>query len=124
MGKTAEILLNNVFDALANEKRRAIITSLSLQPISISKLAELHQLSLPAIYKHIRVLESSELIFRRKIGRSNFLVLNNASLLEVQYWLLKHQAHWGNSLATLENYDPGNYSRQSSTSSHNEMSDG
>jgi DNA-binding transcriptional ArsR family regulator len=124
MGKTAEYLLDKAFDALANEKRRSIITSLSLQPISISRLAELHALSLPAIYKHIRVLEAAELICRRKIGRSNFLVLNGESLVQVQYWLLKHQAHWGSAQATLENYDPSNFSRQPSVDSNNKNADG
>lgn len=104
-----DLLLDKAFDALANAKRRAILTSLSLQPLSISKLAEFTSLSLPAIHKHIKVLEQANLIHRRKIGRSNFLVLNHDSLILVQNWLLQHQAHWGSAQATLENYSPINF---------------
>jgi DNA-binding transcriptional ArsR family regulator len=99
-------ILDKAFDALANEKRRSIITSLSLQPLSISKLAQFNDLSLPAIHKHIKILEQAELVCRRKIGRTNFLVLNHDSLILVQQWLLQHQAHWGSAKATLENYAP------------------
>lgn len=99
-------LLDKLFDALANEHRRNIISSLALQPLSISTLAEWQKLSLPAIHKHIKILESCGLISRRKIGRSNFFVLNSAKLAEVQKWLLAHQTHWGSAKATLQNYSP------------------
>lgn len=101
-----EVILDKAFDALANAKRRVILTSLSLQPLSITKLAQFTHLSLPAIHKHIKILENAELVYRRKIGRTNFLVLNHESLLLVQNWLLKHKAHWGSARATLENYSP------------------
>ncbi len=106
MEMNIELVLNNAFSALANAKRRNVITALSLQPLSISQLAEFENLSLPAIHKHIAVLEEAQLVHRRKIGRSNFLVLNNDSLFTVQEWLLQHQTQWGSSKATLENYDP------------------
>ncbi len=99
-------LLDKAFDALASAHRRAIITALSLQPRSISQLADFQRLSLPAIHKHIKTLESAQLIHRRKIGRSNFLVLNHRSFFLVQKWLLQHQTHWGSATATLANYDP------------------
>ena len=65
--------LDLLFDALANEHRREIIYSLGLQPSSISQLASLRGLSLPAIHKHIKVLESAGLINRQKSGRVNFI---------------------------------------------------
>lgn len=99
-------LLDKAFDALANDRRRRIITSLSLQPLSISRLAEFQKLSLPAIHKHIKILESASLIHRRKVGRTNFLVLNHESFKQVQDWLMMHQTHWGSAKATLDNYDP------------------
>lgn len=102
--------LDKAFSALANSHRRAIITALSLQPLSISQLAEFEKLSLPAIHKHIALLEEAQLVHRRKIGRSNFLVINHVSLQLVQKWLLQHQTHWGSAKATLANYDPSNYS--------------
>jgi predicted transcriptional regulator len=52
--------LDLLFGALANEHRREIIYSLGLQPSSISRLASLRGLSLPAIHKHITVLEADQ----------------------------------------------------------------
>ena len=79
--------LDNVFEALANVHRREIIYVLSLEPCSISKLAFLRNLSLPAIHKHIEVLEKGGIVTRRKIGQTNFLTLNRAALRVLEDWL-------------------------------------
>ena len=81
--------LDMVFEALANKHRREIIYILSLQPSSISKLAFLRNLSLPAIHKHIDVLEKGGLVTRRKIGQTNFLTLNPEALRGLQDWLIR-----------------------------------
>ena len=81
--------LDNVFEALANIHRREIIYILSLEPCSISKLAFLRNLSLPAIHKHIEVLEKGGMVTRRKIGQTNFLTLNRESLQGLQDWLMR-----------------------------------
>ena len=81
--------LDNVFAALANKHRREIIYLLSLQPCSISKLAFLRNLSLPAIHKHIDILEKGGMITRRKVGQTNFLTLNRNSLRGLQDWLTR-----------------------------------
>ncbi len=96
--------LDRVFEALANEHRRDIIYVLGLQPYSIQQLATMRGLTLPAIYKHIKILESAGLIIRRKIGRINFLTLNRKSLRGLQDWLMKYHAYWGTNEETLENY--------------------
>ncbi len=96
--------LDIVFEALGNEHRREIIYALSLQPYSISKLAEMRELSLPAIYKHIKILEDAELIQRKKIGRTNFLAINRVGLLRLQDWVMQFHAYWGSNQETLENY--------------------
>jgi len=81
--------LDKVFEALANKHRREIIYVLSLEPCSISKLAFLRHLSLPAIHKHIEVLEKGGMVTRRKIGQTNFLTLNRESLRGLQDWLMR-----------------------------------
>jgi len=81
--------LDKVFEALANKHRREIIYVLSLEPCSISKLAFLRHLSLPAIHKHIEVLEKGGMVTRRKIGQTNFLTLNRDSLRGLQDWLMR-----------------------------------
>ena len=96
--------LDRVFEALANKHRREMIYALGLQPHSISQLASMRELSLPAIHKHIKILEDSGLIKTKKIGRTHFLALNRQSLLSLQDWLSQYHAYWGNDEETLENY--------------------
>ncbi len=96
--------LSRVFDALANEHRREIVQLLALQPRSISRLAELRGLSLPAIHKHVRVLEEAGMVRRRKLGRTNFLALEREPLVRLQDWTGQFHAWWGTDHETLENY--------------------
>lgn len=96
--------LDNVFEALANKHRREIIYVLGLQPCSISKLASMRNLSLPAIHKHIKILEKGGMIIRKKIGQTNFLTLNRESLRELQDWIMQYHTYWGSDEATFENY--------------------
>lgn len=96
--------LSRVFDALANEHRRELIRLLALQPRSISQLAELRGLSLPAIHKHVRVLEEAAMVRRLKLGRTNFLALERESLSRLQGWTSQFQPWWGTDGETLENY--------------------
>ncbi len=96
--------LDAIFEALANKHRREMVYALGLQPHSISKLASMQDLSLPAIHKHIKILEDSGLIKAKKIGRVHFLALNRRTLLRLQDWLMQYQAYWGNNEETLENY--------------------
>jgi DNA-binding transcriptional ArsR family regulator len=96
--------LSRVLDALANEHRRDIIRLLALRPRSISQLAEARGLSLPAIHKHVRVLEQAGMVSRRKLGRTNFLALEREPLNRLQAWTAQFNPWWGADGETLENY--------------------
>lgn len=96
--------LDHIFEALANKHRREIIYVLSLQPCSISHLASMRNLSLPAIHKHIKILEKGGIVIRKKIGQTNFLTLNRDSLRGLQNWLMQYHTYWGSNQETLENY--------------------
>ena len=96
--------LDQVFVALANKHRRHIVYSLGLQPASIGQLAKRQKLSLPAIHRHIKVLEQAKLVRRKKSGRVNFLALDRTGLLLMQDWIRQYHAYWGTNEETLENY--------------------
>lgn len=64
----------------------------------------MRNLSLPAIHKHIRVLEGADLVVRKKVGRTNFLALNRAPLRGLQEWIEGFNPYWGSEEETLENY--------------------
>jgi DNA-binding transcriptional ArsR family regulator len=96
--------LDTILSALANQKRRGIIHDLALQPATVGQLARSHELSLPAIHKHIRQLEDAKLIVRKKTGRTNFVVLAGSTLGLAQSWFAQYNVTWGNPQATLDNY--------------------
>lgn len=97
--------LDGVFVALANEHRRAIVEVLALHPNSISQLARMRGLSLPAIHKHIGILESTGLVARRKMGRTTFLALRREALGVLQAWTNRFHLYWGSEEETLANYE-------------------
>jgi DNA-binding transcriptional ArsR family regulator len=99
--------LDTIFQALGHEKRRGIVHMLSFRPATISQLAEEFNLSLPAIHKHIRMLEKARLIQRKKVGRTNFVALDKQSLRRAQNWIMQYRTDWGNEQETLENYIAG-----------------
>jgi DNA-binding transcriptional ArsR family regulator len=104
--------LDGVFGALANPHRRAILHALSLRPHSISQLASMRELSLPAIHKHIVAMEQAGLVIRRKSGRTNFLALNRAPLRQLREWVGEFNPFWGDERETLENYVLGESTEQ------------
>ncbi len=97
--------LDTVLAALANAHRRAIVHALGLQPYSISQLAQLRGLSLPAIHKHLAILENAHLIRRRKTGRTTYLTLDRQSLRSLQGWLAEFHTYWGTDAESLANYE-------------------
>ena len=96
--------LDQIFTSLANKRRRQIVYTLSLQPTSIGQLADQQKSSLPAIHRHIKVLERAKLVQRKKSGRVNFLALDRTGLLLMQKWVQQYQPYWGAQEETLENY--------------------
>ncbi len=96
--------LDGIMSAFANKQRRQIVSLLSLQPASILQLAERIGVSLPAIHRHIKVLEHAGLVQRKKYGRTNFLAINRHGLQLVQAWVMQYQAYWGTDQESLENY--------------------
>lgn len=99
--------LDRMLTALANKRRRGIVHTLALQPASIGQLADQQRSSLPAIHRHIKVLEQAGLVRRKKSGRVNFLALDRTGLLLLQDWVAQHHAYWGSNEETLENYIAG-----------------
>ncbi|MDB5179043.1 MAG: transcriptional regulator [Patescibacteria group bacterium] len=98
------VQLDAVFAALSHQKRRAILHDLAFRPATVSVLAEDHGLSLPGIYKHLKVLEEAQLVIRKKAGRTNFVALNKRQWRAVQGWIMQYHTEWGNDEETLENY--------------------
>ena len=96
--------LDSVFAALAHPKRRGMVNTLSLQPSTVGQLARDFDVSLPAIHKHVRIMEQAGLIVRKKVGRTNFIALKVGALVAAQAWISQYHTAWGTDAATLDNY--------------------
>jgi DNA-binding transcriptional ArsR family regulator len=93
--------LDAVFGALSDPTRRAILSRLDLGPATVGELAAPFAMSLPAVSKHIRVLESAGLVRRRRRGRTRVVRLDPAVLAGAEEWLrrLRSSGGRGDSLA-------------------------
>jgi DNA-binding transcriptional ArsR family regulator len=94
--------LDAVFAALADPTRRAIIERLSRGEARVTEVAEPFDMSLNAVSKHIRVLEASGVIERRRNGRDHILSINTRSLDEVDGWIERTRCYWEERLDAME----------------------
>ena len=94
--------LDAVFVALADPTRRAIIERLSRSEARVTDVAEPFPISLNAVSKHIRVLEASGVVERRRKGRDHILSINTRSLDEVDGWIERMRRYWEERLDVME----------------------
>ncbi|MFZ6658126.1 ArsR/SmtB family transcription factor [Undibacterium sp. TJN19] len=95
--------LDNVFHALADPTRRAVIAKLGRGSASIKELAEPFGLGLPTFLKHIKVLESSGLIASEKVGRVRTCKLKRGNLSTAQKWFDEQRKAWESRYKNLDN---------------------
>jgi DNA-binding transcriptional ArsR family regulator len=86
--------LDQVFHALADPTRRALIERLMSGPASISELAAPFPVSLSAIGQHIQLLETSCLVRTHKTGRVRTVELASETLEAAEQWFTTHRALW------------------------------
>jgi DNA-binding transcriptional ArsR family regulator len=96
--------LNTTFSALADPTRRAILSRLASGEASVTELAEPFDMSLPAISKHLKVLERAGLIARGREAQWRPCRLEAGPLKDATDWLLSYQSFWKGSLDALESY--------------------
>ena len=96
--------LSATFAALADPTRRAILARLSLGEISVTELAEPFEMSLPAVTKHLKVLEKAGLITRGRHAQWRPCRLKAAPLREVSDWVEQYRRHWEERLDRLGEY--------------------
>jgi DNA-binding transcriptional ArsR family regulator len=96
--------LSKVFSALADPTRREILVRLSTGERSVTELAEPFDMSLPAISKHLRVLEGSGLISRGRDAQWRPCRIQAAPLKEAVDWIGQYRRHWEECLDRLDDY--------------------
>jgi DNA-binding transcriptional ArsR family regulator len=98
---SAEDRLDLVFHALADRTRRSLLRRLGRGPAMVTELAEPFTMSLPAVSKHLRVLERARLVSRKIDGRVHRCALDPEALGEVEDWLRERREFWEHTLDAL-----------------------
>ena len=96
--------LSKVFGALADPTRRAILARLSNGEAGVQELAKPFEMTLPAISKHLKVLEKANLIRRGKDAQWRPCALEGAALKEASDWIGEYRRFWEESFDRLDEY--------------------
>jgi DNA-binding transcriptional ArsR family regulator len=100
----SQATLDATFGALSDGTRRAMLQRLAHSPLSTTDLARPFAISLPAVLKHLHVLEQAGLIQGEKRGRVRRYRLNPQPMREAAAWIDRYQTFWETQLDALEHY--------------------
>ncbi len=104
MVKYTEAELSRTFSALADPTRRSILRRLAAGTATVSDLAGPFSMSLPAVSKHLRVLEDAGLVQRDKQGREYHCRLLAGNLREAMQWIAFYRGFWNRQLDSMEDF--------------------
>jgi DNA-binding transcriptional ArsR family regulator len=110
--------LTATFAALADPTRRAILTRLAAGETSVTELAEPFEMSLPAVTKHLKVLERAGLITRGRQAQWRPCRLQAAPLKNARDWIEQYRTFWDERLDRLDDYLRELQSRENSNQTH------
>ena len=96
--------LSTTFAALADPTRRAILARLTTGQVSVNELAEPFKMSLPAVSKHLKVLERAGLIVRGREAQWRPCRLEVGPLKEIAEWADRYRRFWDDSFDRLDEY--------------------
>lgn len=102
--KTASDPLSTTFQALADPTRRAILARLALGEASVSDLAEPFAISLPAVSRHLKVLEQAGLVSRTREAQWRPCQLNVGPLKDAAGWIDHYRRFWDASFERMDVY--------------------
>ena len=94
----------DVFQAIADPTRRAILSLLAAQTLTLNAVAENFDVSRPAISKHIKILNECSLIEITDKGRERYCAAKLEKLNEVSVWIEQYKQFWENKFDALETY--------------------
>ena len=96
--------LDRVFHALSDATRRDILARLDHGNLGVTELCEDYQMSLPAVAKHVRVLEQAKLVKTAKKGRVRTVVAQPKNLKIAADWVAHYERYWDDALARFAAY--------------------
>lgn len=96
--------LSLVFGALSDPTRRRIVEKLSFDELMVTEIAADFDISLPAVSKHLKVLEKAGIVKRTKEGKVHRISVKKNSMNDAWEWIERYRALWGNKFDSLEKY--------------------
>jgi DNA-binding transcriptional ArsR family regulator len=96
--------LDRTFSALSDPTRRGILERLGSGPATLTELAHPLNMSLPAVLKHVRVLEGAQLVTTQRNGRTRECRLGPEHLDDASQWIAMYQRRWERRLDRLEGF--------------------
>ena len=97
-------LRRDVFQAIADPRRRAILHLLALQTLTLNGVAEHFKISRPAVSKHVKILGECGLVSIKQEGRERYVTAQLGKLNEVSDWVEQYRQFWESKLDALEEY--------------------
>jgi DNA-binding transcriptional ArsR family regulator len=99
--------LDSIFHALSDPTRRSILRAVSTSERTVGEIAKPYRVSLAAVSKHLKVLETADLITREKRGSFQIVRLNAQALKTAEEWLSYYEKFWNRRLDALQNLFEG-----------------
>lgn len=97
-------LRRDVFQAIADPNRRAIISLLAGKKLTINEVALNFEVSRPAVSKHIKILTECGLVVSTQVGTEKFCEVKLEKLTEVSDWVEQYRKYWTSQLDSLDEY--------------------
>ncbi len=94
--------MDKVFQALSDATRRQMIARIAVAGLTIAQLASAFPMSMPAVLKHVTVLEQAGLVTTKKVGRTRTCQLRREGLEEAAVWMERYTKHWESALDRLQ----------------------
>ena len=96
--------LDSIFGSLADPTRRDILQRLQLGELNVSEIAEPYDMSLPAISKHLKILEQARLIRKRRKGKERIVELEPVAMEQAAEYFRQYEQLWHERLDRLDQF--------------------
>lgn len=94
----------DVFQAIADPNRRAILGLLAGENLTLNGIADKFKISRPAVSKHVKILKECGLVEINQKGRERYAIARLEKLNQVSDWVEQYRKYWEDKLDALENY--------------------
>ncbi len=95
---------HDVFSAIGEPKRRALIEQLVLKEMTVNELVETVKWPQPVVSKHLSVLRQVRIVSERRQGRNRLYRIEPEEFRPIQEWMHQFEKYWGSTLDQLDNY--------------------